>query len=142
MSLTKWLRKTERSGSNSDQRALTAAAEAVEAIQQQHEELERKGRKRKSSECHHYDQATKTTIGKYTLINSNKRAVQNISASLGFAVSEATVHNFKREIDQQLHEGEEMEYIAIPARKRIQPLLLPEEIDVVLSLCHWLTSEF
>ena len=141
MSLTKWLRKTECDGSSSDQRALKAAADAVEAIQQELGELERKGRKRKSSEWHHYVPATKTVIGKYVLINGNKRAVQKFSASLGFAVSEATVCNFKREIDQQLPEGKEMEDIAIPARKRGRLLLLPEEIDelmkkFVLSLRH------
>ena len=113
----------------------------MEAVQQEREELERKGRKRKSSKRHHYDPATKTVIGKYVLINANKRAVQKFSASLGFAVSEVTVCNFKREIDQQLREGKEMEDIAIPARKRGHPLLLPEEIDeltkkFVLSLRH------
>ena len=68
MSLTKSLRKTESGGSSSDQRVLKAAAEAIEAVQQEREELERKGRKRKSSEWHHYDQATKTAIGKYTYV--------------------------------------------------------------------------
>ena len=63
------------------------------------------------------------------------------SASVGFAVSEVTVRKFKREIDQQLRKGKEMENIVIPARKHGQPLLLPEEIDeltkkFVLSLCH------
>ena len=62
MSLMKWLRKTESDGSSSDQRALKAAAEAVEAVRQESEELERKGCKRKSSERHHYDQATKIAI--------------------------------------------------------------------------------
>ena len=65
MSLRKWLSKTESGGSSSDQRALEAAAEAVEALQQEREELECKERK---SERHYYDQATNTAIG---LINDN-----------------------------------------------------------------------
>ena len=54
--------------------------------------MECKGQKRKSNEWHHYDQAMKTAFGKYTLINGNKRAIQKFSASIGIAVSEATVH--------------------------------------------------
>ena len=98
----------------------------MEALQTQHDE---QGRKRKSSERHHYDQATKTAIGKYAQIHSNKRAVQKFSASLGFPVSEATVRNFKREVQKLLSDGQALESIELPERKRGRPLLLPEEID-------------
>ena len=48
------------------------------------------------------------------------------SESLGYAVSEATVRNFKREIHKQVREGNDSKCIA---HKRGRPLLLPEEID-------------
>jgi len=55
MSLHKWFSK--ESGSN-DNGAFKAAEKAVQAIESQ-----QKGKKRKSSESHCYDQATKTAIG-------------------------------------------------------------------------------
>ena len=58
----KSLRKTESGGS--DQGVLKAAAEAIEAAQQEHEELERKDARGSRAS---YDQAT--AIGKYALIN-------------------------------------------------------------------------
>lgn len=112
--------------SSSDKKALMAAAEAVEAVQKEREDLERVGRKRKSSERHHYDQETKTAIGRYAQMHGNKRAVVKFSESLGFSVSEATVCNFKREVVKQLKGGKDLDDITIPARKRGRPLLLPE----------------
>ena len=128
MSLRQYLKKSNDQ-SVSDQRALRGAAECKEALQTQHDELKQKGRKRKSSERHHYDQATKTAIGKYAQIHSNKRAVQKFSASLGFPVSEATVSNFKGEVQKLLSDGQALENIELPERKRGRPLLLPEDID-------------
>ena len=57
MSLIKWLIKRKSDGSTSVQRAIRAAAEAVEAVQHEHEELECKGWKRKSNKRHtmHFD---------------------------------------------------------------------------------------
>ena len=105
--------------------------DAVKPVQQEQEELHvrTRGRKRKSSERHRYDDATRTAIGKYAQTNGNKRAVEKFSASLGYTVSEATVRNFKREVLKRLKEGSDLESIIIPAKKRGRPLLLPEEID-------------
>ena len=129
MSLRQYLKNKSSDQPASDQIALRGAAECVEALQTQQDELKQKGRKRKSSERHHYDQATKTAIGKYAKIHCNKRAVQKCSASLGFPVSEATVRNFKREVQKLLSDGQALESIELPERKRGRPLLLPEEID-------------
>ena len=48
-------------------------------------------------------------------------------------MSKATVSNFKREIHEQVREGNDLKCIAIPARKRGRPLLLPEEIDQLIK---------
>ena len=102
MSLRQYLKNKSSDQSASDQRALRGAAECVEALQTQQDELKQKECKMKSSEQHHYDQATKTVLGKYAQIHGNKRAVQKFSASLGFPVSETTVRNFKREVQKLL----------------------------------------
>ena len=57
---------------SSDQRVLKAAAEAIEAVQQGVKSWNEKDT-RKSTERHHYNQATKTAIGKYALINGSKQ---------------------------------------------------------------------
>ena len=43
-------------------------------------------------------------------------------------MSEATVRNFKREVQKLLSDGQALESIELPERKRGRPLL-PEEID-------------
>ena len=63
LSLRKWLVSRE---DDLDNKALMAEDEAVESKWKEHEELDCKGQKRKSSEQHHYDQAVKTAIGRYT----------------------------------------------------------------------------
>jgi len=97
MSLHKWFSKESGSYDNG---AFKAAEKAVQAIESQ-----QKGKKRKSTERHCYDQATKTAIGKYAIINGNKRTVEKFSKELGFAISEATVRNFKRVVSQQLFDS-------------------------------------
>ena len=57
MSLSRWLVLRDESCS-SDNKALMAGTKAVEAVQKEREELERNGRKRQSSERHHYKQKT------------------------------------------------------------------------------------
>ena len=49
-----------------------------------------------------------------------------------FSVSEATVRNFKRAVQSLLSNGESMESIEVPERKRGR-LLLPEEIDQLIK---------
>ena len=126
MSLRRWIASGEAS---SDQRAMVEASRCVEQVTEVQLEASQKGRKRKFSERHHYDQSTRTAIGKYALINGNKRAVEKFSASLGFSVSEATVRNFKRAVQSLLSNGESLCSIEVPERKQGRPLLLPEEID-------------
>ena len=82
MSLRKWLVSRNGDCSGSDTKALMAAAEAVEAVQKEREELERQGRKRKSSERHQYDEATKTAIGRYAQMHGNKRAVLKLAITV------------------------------------------------------------
>ena len=87
MSLINWLR---RSSSSSDKGVLAAAVEAVQPIQEQ-TNLQARGCKRKSSERHANDEATRTAIGKYAQLHGSTRAVEKFSASLGYNLSEATV---------------------------------------------------
>lgn len=113
-----------------------AGTKAVEAVQKEREELERNGRKRQSSERHHYNQETKAAIGKYAQLHGNKRAVSKFSESLGFTLSEATVRNFKREVRKQVKGGQDLDDISsIPTKKRGRPLLLPEDIDELARKC-------
>ena len=42
-----------------------------------------------------------------------------------------TVINFKREVQKVLSDGQALENIELPERKRGRPLLLPEEIDQI-----------
>ena len=60
MSLRQYLKNKSSDQSVSDQRALRGAAECVEALQTQQDELKQKGHKRKSSEWHHYYFSTTT----------------------------------------------------------------------------------
>ena len=91
--------------------------------------MEKRGRKRKFSERHHFDQATREAIGKFATVHGNKSAVINFSKRLGFAVSKATVWNFKRAVEKQIKGGKSVDEVHLPTKKRRRPLLLPEEID-------------
>ena len=53
------------------------------------------------------------------------------SESLSFPVSEATVRNYKREMQKFLkgHKGQDLESIEAPTRKFGRPLLFHDEID-------------
>ena len=129
ISLTPWFKTNDYLNnsdvSNSDETALKAAAEAVRELDKQTLELEKRGRKRKFSERHHFDQATREAIGKFATVHGNKSAVKKFSKRLGFAVSEATVRNFKRDVQNQIKGGKSLDEVQLPAKKR-RPLLLPE----------------
>ena len=60
MSLIRWFKTIDALNnsdpSNLDETALKAVAEAVRELENQTLELEKCGRKRKFSECHHFDQ--------------------------------------------------------------------------------------
>ena len=81
MSILRWFGNT-----NSDNSALESARQFVEAVDKADIELKSRGRKRKSSERHVYDESTKTAIGKHALMHGNKSAVKKFSITLGFDV--------------------------------------------------------
>ena len=89
MLLTRWFKTTDTlknsDPSNSDETVLKAAAEAVRELDKQTLELEKRGHKRKFSERHHFDQATREAIGKFATVHGNKSAVKKLSKRLGFA---------------------------------------------------------
>ena len=64
MSLCKWLKSSSKDHDQTEERAIKAAEKAVKDLVGS-----MKGKKRKSSERHYYDQGTKTAIGKYATIN-------------------------------------------------------------------------
>ena len=121
MSLTQWFKRTDvlnnSNPSNLDEAALNAAAEPVSELDEQTLELEKHGRKRKFSERHHFDRATRKAIGKFATIHGNKSAVKKFSKRLGFAVSEATVRNFKRDVQKQIKGGKSLYEVQLPVKK-------------------------
>lgn len=127
MSLTRWFKRSDTSSPKKDEKVFEAAAEAVEAVLEAGGALG--GRKRKSVERHRYSDSDRTKIGRFALMNGNKRAIEKYSRALGFALPEATVRNFKREVQKQLKDGKDIEDVKVGARKRGRPILLPEEID-------------
>jgi len=57
-------------------------------------------------------------------------AVEIFSKTLGYWLSDATVHNFRREVLHQVKErNDDMDEIVIQLKKKSRPLLLPEEIN-------------
>ena len=107
MSLRKWINSSSKA-STSDERALEAASKAVKEVRKEQNELSEKGRK--------------TT-------NGNKKVLEKFTEYFGFPVSEATVRNYKREMQKLLKEEQDLESIEVPTRKRGRPFLLPNEID-------------
>ena len=122
MSLYRWFKASDE---GDDEAALTSAKRFVDASQKESLELARRGRKRKATERHHYDKESKTAIGKHALRYGNRSAVEMFSKSLGFEVPEATVRNFKRELEKQVKEGKRFEDTHINSKKRGRHLLLP-----------------
>ena len=74
----------------------------MEAAEREAVSLAARGRKRKSSKQHHYEEAVKTEIGKHAIKYGNKSAVEKFSKLLGSPVPEPTVRNFKRELEKQV----------------------------------------
>ena len=110
MSLTHWFKPVDSTE--------VAAAASVAAVDRENIDLQKRGRKRKSHERHHFDEATKAEIGKFAAILGNKRAVDTFSKRLKFALSEATLRNFKREVLKQLKDGKTLDEVELPAKKK------------------------
>ena len=120
-------------GSTTSQDAsFSAAARAVEAAEKKSISIAQRGKKRKSSERHHYDDETRTATGKHAIKYGNK-TMEKYSRSLGFDLPEATVQNFKRELEKQIKSGKRYDEARISVQKRGRHLLLPEEMDSSLS---------
>ena len=82
MSLYRYFRPATGSSTSQDA-SFSAAAKAVEAAEKESIDIARHGKKRKSSERHHYDDETRTAIGKHAIKYGNKSAVEKYSRSLG-----------------------------------------------------------
>ena len=131
MSLLRWFKAETTSRSTSDEAAMNSADKFISQVVQEELALAGMGRKRKSSKRHCYDDDIRTEIGKHAMRYGNKSAVDKFSRSLGFPLPEATVRNFKRELQSQIKRGEWFDDVHVAVKKRGRPLLLPEEIDVL-----------
>ena len=96
---------------------MESARQFVEAVDKEDIELKSRGRKRKSSERHVYDESTKTAIGKHALMHGNKIAVKKFSITPGFDVPECTVRNLKRETEKQIKDGKDIHDVQIIGKK-------------------------
>ena len=118
LSLMNGLKRKSSTATDQEAVLLHAAEDAEAVVDKENLDREKRGRKRKSSERHHYDQATKVEIGKYAVIHGNKSTVQRFSQRLGYALSEATVRNFKPEVQKQLEGGKALEDVEFPVNKK------------------------
>ena len=128
MSITKYfVPLTTRESANAE--ALEAGKAAAEAVIMAGKD-EIAGRKRKRASTAWYDADVKTKMAKHALIFGNKSAVEKFSKELGHRVPEATVRNYKRNLQAQLKEGKNMEDISVMATSSPgRPLLLPKPLD-------------
>ena len=129
MSITKYFlpRTTQELADDDQQRVLKAGAAAAIAEVSAGEVV---GRKPKRTSTSSYDEEMRTKIGRHAIQFGNKSAVDKFSAVLGRTVPEATVRNFKRNLQAQIQQGKSLSDVWVVASgPRGRPLHLPREID-------------